>query len=334
MNDEKKTVLVTGGAGFIGSHVCEALLREGNRVICLDDFSTGSVQNIDPYLRNSDFQFLKVDINKPFDLEAYPELEPFKVKFLGIQEVYHLAVPMSIKDFDKYRVKTAVSSSAGTMQVLEMAKKYGASVVLGSSSVVYGKPDDTNQPFTEDYIGAVDQLSSRACYDEGRRFMETLGKTYADVHGMDVKIARIFRTYGPRMSLFEGHMIPGFVMQALVNEDVIVYGKEDFSSSAIYVKDVVDGLLRLMRAKKGIGPVNIGSDKVELVRDIAQMVIEMVESDSKVIFAEPKLFLSDLGLPDVNKAQEELGWMPIVRLQDGLEKTIDYIRANKLLVKN
>ncbi len=332
MEQEKKTVLVTGGAGFIGSHLCEALLKEGNRVICIDDFSTGNVRNIDPYLRNPDFQFLRQDINEVFDIESFPELEPFKVKFLGIQEIYHLAVPMSIKSFDAYRVQTVRASSVGTAQILEMAVKYKSKILLGSSAVIYGKPTAEVNVFNEQYQGVVDHLSERACYDEGRRFAETLFKTYADVYGIDAKIARIFRTYGPRMSLFDAQLISDFVTQALANEPVVIHGDESFTTSVIYVSDVVTGMLKLMRSPQSMSPLNIGSDAKESVKEIAERIIAAVGSKSEVTYAEKLTFLSDLGLPDLTKAKEQMGWMPVVRLEDGLAKTIDYIRANQILL--
>lgn len=329
---DKPVVLVTGGAGFIGSFLCEALLKENKRVICVDDFSTGHVRNIDPYLRNPDFQFLKLDINEPFDLEKYPELEPFKVQFLGIQEVYHLAVPTSIKNFDKYREKTLLTHSVGTRNVLDIAKKYKAKFLLASSSVVYGSRTEEIKVFSEDYQGVVDHLTPRACYDEGKRFAETMTFTYAHVHGIDAKIARIFRTYGPRMPLFDGHQIPDFILHALNGEPLVINGGEDFQTSMVYVTDVVDGMMRLMAAKPDIGPVNLGSDEDLKLADVARKVVEMTGSQSQVQFAEQLEFLTEIGLPDVSKAKEVLGWTPVVRLEDGLQKTIDYIRANKILL--
>lgn len=329
---DKKNVLVTGGAGFIGSFLCDSLLREGNRVICVDNFSTGHVRNIDPYLRHPDFQFIKHDINDPIDLDSYPELEAFKVKFLGVQEIYHLAVPTSIKQFDKYREQTLLTSSVGTINVLKLAVKHKAKVLFGSSSVVYGPRTKDISIFKEDYNGIVNHMTPRACYDEGKRFGETIFETYRLVHGLDTKIARIFRTYGPRMPLFDGHQVPDFVMAAFNNEDLVINGKEDFKSSLIYVTDVVDALVRLMKTPPGIGPVNIGSDEDIKLASIAQKVIEMVGSSSKVTFAEELEFLTELGLPDVSMAKTELGWLPVVRLEDGLQKTIEYIRANKILL--
>ena len=325
-------MLVTGGAGFIGSFLCEQLLKEGNRVICIDNFSTGHVRNIDPYLRNADFQFLRQDITEPFDIESYPELDAFKVKFVGIQEVYHLAVPTTIKKFEEYRAQTLLAHSVGTRNILDIAVKYKAKALLASSSVVYGGRMDGELFFKETHKGVVDQLSPRACYDEGKRFAETMFSTYADVYGIEAKIARVFRTYGPRMALFDGQQISDMVLAALNNEPLVINGKEDFATSLAYVTDVVDGMMRLMKAPKGTGPVNLGSDEDIKLSEVAQKIITLTGSSSKVEFAESLLFLSELGLPDVTKAKEQLGWLPVTRLEEGLQKTIDYVRANKILL--
>jgi len=332
MPSEKKIVLVTGGAGFIGSFLCESLLKAGNRVICIDDFSTSNVRNIDPYLRNPDFQFLKIDINEPFDLESFPELEPFKIKFVGINEIYHLATPTSIKNFDKLKYKTLLTNSVGTRNVLDIAVKYKSKILLTSSSVVYGNRTDGVEAFAEDHKGIVDHLTPRSCYDEGKRYAETMFETYSQVFGLDTKIVRIFRTYGPRMPLFDGHQVPDFILHALNNEELTLNGKADFRTSMVYVTDIVDGLEKVMAAKKGIGPINLGSNEDLKLLDIAGKIIEMTGSTSKVVTGEELPFLTELGLPDVTKAKEQLGWMPVVRLNDGLRKTIDYIQANKILL--
>lgn len=329
---EKKTAVVTGGAGFIGSFVCEQLLRDGYRVICIDNFTTGHVRNIEAMLRNPDFQFLKLDITMPFDLEAFSELETFKVKFLGVQEVYHLAVPTVINKFNEYRMQTLLASSVGTRNVLDMAVKYKAKVVFGSAAVVYGGRTGEQRAFPETYVGTFDHLNPRGCYNEGKRFAETMCATYADVHGIDVKIARIFRTYGPRMSLSQGHQIPDFVLNALDGKEIVINGDEQTKTTLIYVSDVVDGLVRLMKAERGSGPVNIGTDVEVGMAEVAREIITRAGSSSTVRFAEPPPYLMTLGLPDMTKSREKLGWMPLVRLEDGLQKTVEYIRANKMLL--
>jgi UDP-glucuronate decarboxylase len=331
---DQKTVLVTGGAGFIGSFLCEALLKAGNRVICIDNFSTGHVRNIEGMLRSPDFQFLRLDITEPFQLESFPELEQFKVKFLGVQEIYHLAMPTISKGFEQYRVQTLLANSVGTQHVLETAVKYGSKVVFTSSAVVYGGRTTEKASFAEGDLGISDQLALRAPYNEGKRFAETMSKTYGEVHNLDVKIARIFRTFGPRMPLFQGHQIPDMVLSALDNAPLSIAGDVASTTSLLYVSDVVDGLMRLMKAEKGIGPVNIGSDVEVKISDVANKIIALAESASKVVFEVQPDAMTTLALPVLSKARERLSWIPLVRLDDGLLKTIEYIRANKLLLTN
>lgn len=327
-----KNILVTGGAGFIGSHVCERLLHEGHRVICVDNFATSHEQNVSGLLQNPRFQFLRLDVNQPFDLETFPELASFQLKFQGVQEIYHLACPTTVKKFDQYKMQTLFTNSVGTRQVLDLAVKFHARVLFASSSVVYGARSDGQVKFQEDDLGVFDHLSARGCYDEGKRFAETMCSTYAQVHGLETKIARIFRTYGPRMPLFDGHLIPDFVLSAIDKKDLVVFGDETFRTSLCYVTDVVDGLVRLMAAPSDVQVVNIGSDVDLLIKDVAERVVAMTESSSPVTFDKELLFLTELGLPNISRAKELLGWLPLVRLEDGLEKTIEYIRANKILL--
>lgn len=329
---EKKNVLVTGGAGFIGSHLCEKLVK-ASRVICLDNFSTSTVANIDFLLQHPDFIFVKHDICEPLDLENLPELERFKIKFQGIQEIYHLACPTSAKGFDKFKIATLNANSVGMKNILDLALKYKAKLVHASSSVVYGPRVAEKPLFQEDDLGCVNHLTPRGCYDEGKRFSETMVETYRQMYGLDAKIARIFRTYGPRERLFDGEMVPDFIIDALDNKDLIIYGDENFSTSLCYVDDIVSGLIKLMAAPANIGPVNLGSnDDLKLV-DVANKIIQMTGSESKIIFADPLLFMTPLGLPDVSRARELLGWVPLVRLEDGLQKTIDYTQAYKPLLR-
>jgi UDP-glucuronate decarboxylase len=328
---EKKNVLVTGGAGFIGSHLCERLLREGNRVVCLDDFTTGNVRNIDNLLPNPDFQFLRLDVTEPFDLASFSELAAFKIPFQGVQEIYHLAVPTSIKSFDKYRLQTLLANSTGNHRVLEIARAYRARVLLASSAVVYGPRRKEEPAVSEEYIGAFDHLSARACYDEGKRFSETMFATYKQAFGTDIRIARLFRTYGPRMPLADGHLIPDFILAALDGKDLVVYDPGGYSTSLLYVDDAVDGLMRLMRAAQDPGPVNVGSDADMRIEDVAALIVKLAGSSSKVAPGADLLFLSELPLPRIGKMRE-LGWLPLVRLEDGLMKTIEYMKANRLLL--
>lgn len=331
-NFEKKNVLVTGGAGFIGSHLCERLLKTC-KVICIDNFATSNVSNIDFLLKHPDFELVRHDICAPIDLEALPELERFKIKFQGLQEIYHLACPTSAKGFDKFKMSTLDANSVGMKNVLDLAVKYRAKLVHASSSVVYGPRTAEKLVFRENDLGCVNHLTPRGCYDEGKRFAETMVETYRQIHGLDAKIARIFRTYGPRERLFDGEMVPDFIIDAIDNKDLVIYGDENFSTALCYVDDIVSGLIKLMAAPADIGPVNLGSEEDLKLVDVAKKIIEMTGSESKIIFAEPLLFMTPLGLPDISKAKELLGWVPLTRLEDGLRKTIDYTQAYKPLLR-
>ncbi len=331
---DQKTALVTGGAGFIGSFLCEALLRAEYKVICIDDFSTGHVRNIEGLLRNSNFQFLRLDISKPFDLESFSELDPFKVKFLGIQEIFHLAVPTMSTGFEQFRVAMLLANSVGTRNLLDVAVKYKSRFLLASSAVVYGNQSSDKHILVETDEGIVDHLAPRAAYNEGKRFAETMVSTYADVYHLDAKIARIFRTYGPRMPLFQGHQISDFVLAALDNKPLSIAGDATSSSALVYVSDVVDGIMRLMRADPSIGPTNIGSDVEVLMKDITAKIIVLAESKSEIVYEADATDIAKIALPNLDKARNKLGWIPLVRLEDGLAKTIEYVRANKLLLTN
>lgn len=333
MTEEKKIVVVTGGAGFIGSHLCEKLL-ETSRVICIDNFLTSDVANIDSMLRNPDFVFLKHDLNEPIDLASFPDLDRFRVDVKGINEIYHLACPTSAKNFDHLRIQTLLTNSVGMHNVLEMAVKQKARMLHASTSVVYGPRKEEDQKFDETDIGIIDQASPRACYDEGKRFAETACYTYSSVHGLDVRVARIFRTYGPKQRLSDGEMIPDFVVDALEGRDLIVYGDEEMSTSLLYVTDLIDGLIRLMNIPENPGPVNFGADKQIKLHEVAQDIINLTGSSSKVVHEPPLIFITKQGMADSRKAVDSLGWIPLVRLEDGLKKTIEYTQVTKGLTRN
>lgn len=328
---EKKNILVTGGAGFIGSHLCEELLGEG-RVICVDNFITSQEPNINYLLQNPDFEFIHHDITQPFQSEAYPELTRFQIPFQGIQEIYHLACPTSPKKFETFKMQTLLANGAGVRNILDIAVRWKAKVVHASSSVVYGNRPADSHAFREEEVGESDTLSPRACYDEGKRFAESVCATYAQVHGLDVRIARVFRTYGPRMPLFDGHMLPDFITNALDGKDLEIFGDETFRTSLVHVSDVVDGLRKLMQAPASIGPVNIGSDLDFPLTEVARRIIEMTGSSSKITFKPSLLFMTQLGLPDLTKAKDKLGWLPLMTLENGLKQTIDYTISHKSLL--
>lgn len=324
---EKKNVLVTGGAGFIGSHLCERLLKEA-KVICVDDFSNSDPSNINHLLQYPDFEFINYDISKPFDLEQFEELNKFKIKFQGIQEIYHLACPTSPKDFEKLKMSTLAANSLSMFNTLDLAVKYNAKYVYASSSVVYGDAAKNNI-FKETDLGIVNHLSERACYDEGKKFAETCVETYYQVYGLDAKIARVFTTYGPRMRLFQGLLIPDFIVSAIEGEPLVIYGDEEFSTSLCYVDDVVTAFTKLMSSDPEVKVANVGDDKIIKIADVARKIIEKTNSSSKISFEPSILFLSKKGGANLTYVKDVLGWMPLVRLEDGLDKTIEYVVANK-----
>lgn len=329
---DKKNILITGGAGFIGSHLCDELIKT-SKIICVDNFSSGNELNIDHLLSNPDFIFIRHDMSLPLDLLAFPELERFKIKFQGIQEIYNLACPMSPVDFMDNRLANLSANSAAVFQVLELARQYQAKLMHFSSSVVYGhSPEQQTRKVLENDLGVVDQLSERACYDEGKRFAETMVNTYRQVHGLDAKIIRLFRIYGPRLPINQGHMIPDFIINALDNKDLVIAGDSNFSSSLCYISDAIDGIIKLMQSDLA-GPVNIGSEADLKIAEVAAKIVEKTGSSSQVTYTDQLLFMSQLNLPDTRLAREQLGWMPVVSLDHGLDKTIENLRSSKSLKK-
>lgn len=328
----KKNILVTGGAGFLGSHLCDRLVKDNN-VICVDNLlGGGKIDNIRYLLQNPNFHFIKYDINKPINFKDFPELKSLSIDIHGIQEIYHLACPTSSKNFDKFKIETLRANSMGIINVLELARYYKSKILFVSSAVVYGTRKKENHYFKENDFGVVDFISPRACYDEGKRFAETAMVTYREFYDMDTKIVRIFRTYGPRELLFDGQMVPDFALQAITGKPLIIYGDKDFSSSVCYVSDIIDGLLAMMSSNES-GPINLGSpDEIKLV-DLANDIIEMTHSTSKIEFRPRLLFMTALGLPDITLAKEKLDWFPVIGLKKGLEKMINYVRANRVLLE-
>jgi len=329
---QTKNILITGGAGFLGSHLCDRLLKRGN-VICVDNLSGNqAINNIKHLLQKPNFRFIKHDINQNLDFEQSPELKDFRIKLHGIQEIYHLACPTSAKNFDKQKINTLYTNSTGILNVLEMTRKYKAKFLFTSSSVVYGPKRQDNSPFRENEFGAVNSISPRACYDEGKRFSETAVVTYKEVYGINAKIARIFRTYGPRQALFDGQMIPDFVLQALNNKPLIIYGDKDFSTSLCFVDDLVEGIIKLMDSKE-LGPINIGHPQEYKLMEKKKKIVQMTGSESQIEFRAPLPFTTPLGLPDITLAREKLGWFPVTRIEDGFKILIDYVKANRILLE-
>jgi len=328
---DKKNVLVAGGAGFVGSHLCDELIKTC-KVICVDNFVTGSERNIDHLLANPDFAFVNHDLSKPLDLEGHKDLKKFKIEFQGIQEIYNLACPMSPRSFLDNRLATLMANSFAVKNLLDMAVKYQARFLQFSSSVVYG-PRSSDNPeikITEKDLGAVDNLSDRSSYDEGKRFAETMVANYRSIYNIDAKIIRLFRIYGPRMELNDDQMIPDFINNALENKEIDIPGDINFSSSFCYIEDALDAVMKIMTTDVA-GPINIGSDVDIKLRTLVDMIIKETNSQSSVGHSESPLFVSELALPDIRRAKNELNWMPVVTLENGLKKTIFDVQANKRL---
>jgi len=328
---QKENVVVLGGGGFIGSHLCDALVKTKN-VICVDNFISGSPDNIEHLLALENFVLINADVNELVDLEERPEVAKFELKYKGIQEVFNLAVPTSPKNFNKFKVETAVTNAQGTINALNLAVRHRAKFLQFSSSVIYGNGGAKGDYLEETNYRIIDPTDNNAVYDEGKKFAETLTLAYREKFGIDAKILRIFRTYGPRMPLFEGHMIPDFIVAAIDNQPLTLYGDESFQTSLTYVDDVISAVRKVMTSTH-FGPYNIGSPLSHKLVDVAKMIISMTGSTSTVEFAPSLQFMRELGLPNISKAKAEIDWFPIVTLENGLKKTIEYTQAHKILVR-
>lgn len=307
-----KRILVTGGAGFIGSHLCERLLNEGNDVICLDNYFTGSKDNIRHLISNDHFELVRHDITKPYTAE--------------VDEIYNLACPASPVHYQYDAVKTIQTCVIGSMNMLGLAKQVRAKILQASTSEVYGDP--TIHPQVESYWGNVNPIGIRSCYDEGKRCAETLFMDYHRQNNLRIKIVRIFNTYGPRMSMNDGRVVSNFIVQALRGEDITIYGDGKQTRSFQYVDDLVEGMIRMMNTDdKFTGPVNIGNPGEFTMLELAEKVIELTGSKSKIIFQPLPQDDPRQRKPDISVAQRELsGWQPEIQLTEGLQRTIDYFK--------
>lgn len=307
----RKKILVTGGAGFVGSHLCERLLNEGNEVYCLDNFFTGQKQNVVHLLDNPFFELIRHDVTAPF--------------FIETDEIYNLACPASPIHYQYNPIKTMKTSVMGAVNMLGLAKRVGAKILQASTSEVYGDP--LVHPQKETYWGHVNPIGDRACYDEGKRSAETLFVNYHKQNNVNIKIIRIFNTYGPKMHPNDGRVVSNFIVQALQNHDITVYGKGNQTRSFQYVDDLVEGMIRLMNSRDGFtGPVNVGNPNEFTILELAQKVIELTGSKSKIIY---KPLPSDDPMqrqPDISLAKKELDWEPKVQLEEGLIKTIAFFK--------
>jgi len=306
----KKRILVTGGAGFIGSHLCERLLNEGNSVICLDNLFTGSKEKIFHLLDNPYFEMVRHDVILPYYAE--------------VDEIYNLACPASPVYYQYNPIKTIKTSVEGAIHMLGLAKRVNAKILQASTSEVYGDPEVHPQP--ESYWGRVNPLGIRSCYDEGKRCAESLFMNYYRSHNMLIKIIRIFNTYGPRMEPDDGRVVSNFIVQALQNKDITIYGDGKQTRSFQYVDDLVEGMIRMMNSEDSfIGPVNLGNPNEFTIGELANKVVELTGSSSKITYFELPSDDPMQRKPDINLAKEKLGgWEPKIQLEDGLKKTIAY----------
>ncbi len=306
-----KRILVTGGSGFVGSHLCERLLDLGNDVVCLDNFFTGSRRNVERLLSAQHFELLRHDVTDRLIVE--------------VDQIYHLACPASPVHYQRNPVRTIRTSVHGTLNMLDMAREVRARILIASTSEVYGDP--AVHPQREDYWGNVNPIGPRACYDEGKRCAEALTVSYARQYGVETRIARIFNTYGPRMHENDGRVVSNFVLQALRGAAITVYGTGDQTRSFCYVDDLVEALIRLMNHPDDPGPVNLGNPEEFSMRELADQVIALTGSSSPLQFEPLPTDDPVRRRPDIEKAQQLLGWRPTVPLDDGLRRTITYFRG-------
>jgi UDP-glucuronate decarboxylase len=304
-------ILITGGAGFIGSHLCERLLKEGHDVICLDNFFTGSRDNIIHLMDSHRFELVRHDITEPILLE--------------VDRIYNLACPASPVHYQYNPVKTIKTSVMGTINMLGMAKRVKARILQASTSEVYGDPQ--MHPQTEEYWGNVNPIGIRSCYDEGKRVAETLMMDYHRQNNVDIRIVRIFNTYGPNMAENDGRVVSNFILQALRNEDITVYGDGSQTRSFCYVSDLVEGMICMMECDDFTGPVNLGNPVENSILEFAEKIITITNSNSKIIFKQLPQDDPKQRQPDISLAESKLGWKPLVALDAGLGLTAEYFAA-------
>lgn len=310
--NEKKRILVTGGAGFLGSHLCARLVAQGQDVICVDNLFTGSKENIRPLLDAPNFEFIRHDVVEPLSLE--------------VDQIYNLACPASPPHYQYDPIKTGKTSVLGALNLLELAREKKARILQASTSEVYGDPLVHPQP--ESYRGNVNTMGIRSCYDEGKRMAETFFHDYHQVHGVEIKIMRIFNTYGPQMNPEDGRVVSNFIMQALRGEDITIYGDGEQTRSFCYVDDLIRGMISLMNSEKEfIGPCNMGNPREFTMKELAEKVIALTESKSKLVYRPLPQDDPTQRKPVIQLAQEKLGWTPQVELEEGLKKSIAWFSS-------
>ena len=309
-----KTSLITGGAGFIGSHLGERLLQEGNKIICVDNFLSSSRENVSDLLVNPNFKLIEHDIIEPLFIDE------------KIDEIYNLACPASPIHYQKNAIRTIKANTIGVINMLGLARHHGAKILQASTSEVYGDP--IVHPQTEEYRGNVNPDGPRACYDEGKRCAETLFFDYWRTHNLKIKIVRIFNTYGSKMAKDDGRVVSNFILQALENKDITMYGDGSQTRSFCYVDDLVEGLIKMMNTNDKItGPINLGNPGEFTILELAKKVLELTGSKSKIIFEDLPVDDPKQRKPDISKAKKILNWEPKINFQDGLIETINYFKS-------
>lgn len=309
--DGMKTILVTGGAGFLGSHLCDSLIERGDTVVCLDNFFTGQEDNVAHLIQNPCFQLLKHDVINPIALQT-------------VDQIYNLACPASPIHYQYNPIKTVQTSTIGVINILDLAKRTNARMLQFSTSEIYGDP--TVHPQPETYVGNVNCLGTRACYDEGKRVAETLCMDYHRMENVDIRIVRIFNTYGPRTHLEDGRVVSNFITQALRNDPITLYGNGSQTRSFCYVDDLIEAIIRMMNQNKTIGPVNIGNPAEITIKELAEKIIHMTKSNSRIEYHTLPTDDPKQRQPDITLAKEMLDWNPTTPLEEGLLKTIEYFR--------
>ena len=306
-----KKILVTGGAGFIGSHLCKKLIEQGNDVICIDNYFTGTKENIAELFNNPYFEAIRHDICFPLYVE--------------VDEIYNLACPASPIHYQHDPVQTTKTTVHGAINMLGLAKRVNARILQASTSEVYGDP--VKHPQKEDYWGNVNPIGPRSCYDEGKRCAETLFFDYQRQHDLDIKVIRIFNTYGPNMHPNDGRVVSNFIVQALTNQDITVYGNGEQTRSFCYVDDLINGMIKMMSSAKGIyGPTNLGNPIEYKIIELAEMIIKLTNSKSKIINKDLPTDDPVRRKPDISRAKKDINWEPNIDVTDGLKKTIDYFK--------
>lgn len=313
-----KTILIAGGAGFIGSHLCKKLLNDGHKIICLDNLLTGKIENIKSIMNYKNFTFINKDIIEPIELNE------------KLDEIYNLACPASPPKYQKNPIYTSKINFMGTLHLLELAKKNKCKILLSSTSEIYGEPEVS--PQSEKYRGNVNTIGIRSCYDEGKRIAETLMMDYHKEHNIDIKIARIFNTYGPNMDKFDGRVVTNFIRQILNDEDITIYGNGSQTRCFCYIDDQIDGLTKLMNSTYNM-PINIGNTYEISVKELANILLKLINTDSKLVYSPIPLDDPTNRKPDITLAKQILDWKPFTSIEDGLLKTISFIKktsSNKM----